>query len=65
MRLASIGPPDNGCEEGAINRAPTNRLLFFIRLQRVQRLLHQFPSQFFLVRGWQFRIAGDVYDASS
>ena len=46
-----------------MNRALTRKLLLLIRLQRVQRFLHQFSPQLFFVRGRQFSIAGDVHDA--
>ena len=48
-----------------MNRAPTRKLLFFVRLQCVQRLLDQFPPQVFFFSQRQLGIAGDVDDAGA
>ncbi len=50
-------------ERGRDASPPTQKLLLLIRLQRVQRFLHQFSPQLFFLRGRQFSIAGDVHDA--
>jgi hypothetical protein len=48
-----------------MNRAPTRKLLLLVRLQRVQRFLHQLSPQLFFLRGRQFGIAGHMDDAGA
>jgi hypothetical protein len=48
-----------------MNRAPARKSLFLVRLQRVQRFLHQLSSQFFFFCERQFRIAGNMHDAGA
>jgi hypothetical protein len=40
-------------------------LQFFIRLQRVQSLLHELSPQLLFFRRWQLGVPGDVHDAGS
>ena len=44
-----------------MNRA----LQFFIRLQRVQRFLHELSPQFFFLCRRQLGVAGDMHDAGA
>ena len=41
------------------------RLLFLVRLQRVECLLNELAAQFFFVLQWQLGITGDMNDAGS
>ncbi len=46
-----------------MNRAPTGKLPFLVRLQRVECLLYQFSSQIFFFCHWQIRISCYVDDS--
>ena len=48
-----------------VNLPGTKILLLLIRLQRIERLLHQLAAQFLFILQRQLGVAGDVDDAGS
>lgn len=53
------------CLRSRVGGKRVHRLLFFVRLERVEGLLHQFSAQFFFIRRREFGVAGHVHDSGS